>query len=264
MGIIVNFISFPLPCFKNLVIAFFLMYNHNYKKSTAKGIIMAKKGFFKDITDLLLKRFIAGLLVLLPLALTYAIFKFLISRLDSIIGPFIARYLGIHIPGLGLVTLVILIWFTGLVTTNYVGKQFVHLYESVIQRIPILSTIFIGIKQISDAIFSSDKKAFSKVVVVDIPKTGIYMIGFLPSQEADIFSNRGKNTDVFHILIPASPNPTSGFLILAERKNVHPIDMSIEDGFKAVISLGVFHLRKYTVVEFAEKFPARFNKIGIK
>lgn len=221
---------------------------------------MAKKGFFDEFTDLLLKRFIAGLLVLLPLVLTYVIIKFLLTKLDSIIGPLLVRYLGINIPGLGLVTLIVFIWLTGLVTTNYIGKQFVLLYESLIRKIPILNTVFSGIKQISDAVFSSDNRAFSKVVVVDIPKTGIYMIGFLPSEETDIFSNKGRNTDVFHILIPASPNPASGFIILVERKNVHPIDMSIEDGFKAVISLGVFHLRKYTVTGFAKKFPLRYNK----
>jgi uncharacterized membrane protein len=225
---------------------------------------MAKIGFLKDASNQFLRRFIAGLIVLLPLVLTFVIIRFLLSKLDSIIGPLLVKFIGIHIPGLGLITLVLFIWFTGLVTTNYLGKEFVGLYESLIQRIPILNTLFTGIKQISDAIFSGDKKTFSKVVLVDIPKSGIYLIGFLPSVEIDVFSNKGKNTDMFHVLIPASPNPASGFIILAERKNVYPVDMSVEDGFKAVISLGVFHLRKYTAVSFAKSLPQRFRKTGKK
>jgi uncharacterized membrane protein len=225
---------------------------------------MAKKSFFQDVSDQFLRRFIAGLIVLLPLFLSFAIIKFLLSKLDSIIGPFIVKFAGINIPGLGLITLIVLIWLTGLVTTNYLGKEFVRLYESLIKKIPILNTIFTGIKQISDAIFSGDKKTFSKVVIVDIPKSGIYLIGFLPSVEIDVFSNKGKNTDMFHVLIPTAPNPASGFIILVERKNVYPVDMSVEDGFKAVISLGVFHLRKYTAVGFARNLPRRLEKTGKK
>ena len=193
------------------------------------------------------RHFIAGLMILLPLFLSFVILKFLLSQLDSILGPIFTKYIGFSIPGLGLVSLIIIIWFTGVITTNFLGKEFVKIYEAIISKVPILNTIFSGIKQISDSLFSTSKKSFSKVVLVEIPKTGIQLIGFLTSDQIVEFNNKGSKKGLYHVFVPTTPNPTSGFIILVEAKNVHPVDVSIEDGFKSVISLGVFHPEAYKV-----------------
>src|ERR1035437_437376 len=185
--------------------------------------------------------FIAGLLILLPLFLTFWILQFILSKLDSILGPFFTKYIGLSIPGLGLVSLIIIIWFTGVLTANFLGKKFVKIYESIISKVPILNTIFSGIKHISSSLFSSTKKSFSQVVIVDIPHTGMQLIGFLTSDQEVPVKNRFSSKTVYHVFVPPAPNPTTGFIILTEARYIHPVDVSIEDGFKSVISLGTFH-----------------------
>lgn len=199
------------------------------------------------------RHFIAGLMILLPLFLSFLILKFMLSQLDSILGPIFAKYIGFSIPGLGLVSLIIIIWFTGVLTTNFLGKGFVKIYESIIARVPILNTIFSGIKQISDSFFSTSKKSFSKVVIVDIPGSGMLLIGFLTSDQIVAFSNKNNKKGVYHVFVPTTPNPTTGFIILVEAKRVHPVDISIEDGFKSIISLGVFHPDSYKVTGLMKK-----------
>ncbi|MEI7542642.1 MAG: DUF502 domain-containing protein [bacterium] len=193
------------------------------------------------------RHFIAGLMILLPLVLSFWILRFLLSKLDSILGPLFTKYIGFSIPGLGLISLIVIIWFTGVLTTNFIGKEFVRLYESLISKVPILNTLFSGIKQISDSLFSTTKKSFSKVVLVDIPRSGILLIGFLTSDQVVALNNNKSKKEVYHVFIPTTPNPTSGFIILVEAKFIKPVDVSVEDGFKSVISLGVFHPSVYKV-----------------
>jgi uncharacterized membrane protein len=193
------------------------------------------------------RHFIAGLAVLLPLFLTFLILKFLLERLDSILGPIFTRYIGFSIPGLGLITLILLIWFAGVLTTNYLGKQFVKIYENIISKVPILNSVFSGIKQISDALFSSSKKTFSKTVVVEFPDSGIKVIGFLPSDDIVTYDKTGKKSDVYHVFIPNSPNPMSGFVILVDKKYVQILDTSVADGLKAIIAMGMYHPGSYLV-----------------
>lgn len=193
------------------------------------------------------RHFIAGLMILLPLFLSFLILKFLLGQLDSILGPIFTKYIGFSIPGLGLISLIIIIWFTGVLTTNFLGKEFVKIYETIISKVPILNTIFSGIKQISDSLFSTSKKSFSKVVLVEIPGAGIQLIGFLTSDQVVPYKDGNNKKGVYHVFVPTTPNPTSGFIILVEARYVHPVDVSIEDGFKSVISLGVYHPEFYKV-----------------
>lgn len=195
------------------------------------------------------RHFIAGLMILLPLFLSFLILKFMLSQLDSILGPIFTKYIGFSVPGLGLASLIMIIWLTGVLTTNFLGKEFVKIYESIISKVPILNTIFSGIKQISDSFFSTSKKSFSKVVIVDVPGSGMLLIGFLTSDQVVAFKNKNNKKGVYHVFVPTTPNPTTGFIILVEAKHVHPVDISIEDGFKSIISLGVFHPDSYKVTD---------------
>lgn len=191
--------------------------------------------------------FLTGLMVLLPLYGSFLVLNEVLKLLDSILGPVFTKYLGFSIPGLGLIALIIIIWITGILTANFVGKKIVNFYESAIARVPVLNTLFSAIKSISLSLFSSSKKTFTKVVLVDLPNTGIQLVGFLTSDQETAIKDKFSKKTIFHIFVPHAPNPTTGFLLLAEPKNIHPVDVSVEDGFKMVVSMGTFHPQSYTL-----------------
>lgn len=206
---------------------------------------MAKKAVNKVI-DSLRTYFLAGLLVVTPLALSVIIVIFLFNKLDGILAPLLTTYLGgSYVKGLGLFILLASIWLTGLFTKNLLGRQIVRIYESLITGIPILKDIFKAIKQISDTLFSGKTKSFSKAVIVDLKGIGVFALGFLTSEEeSKIISGLSSNT-ILHVFIPTTPNPTSGFIVLVPIKQVKVLNTPVEDCFKSVISLGMVHPNVY-------------------
>ncbi len=202
---------------------------------------MAKKAVTKVI-DSLRTHFLAGLLIITPLALSVIIVIFLFNKLDGILAPLLTKYLGGHyIKGLGLFILLASIWLTGLLTKNFLGRQIVRIYERLINTIPILKDIFMAIKQISDTLFSGKRKSFSKAVLVDLKGIGVKALGFLTSEEESRISSGVSSETVLHVFIPTTPNPTSGFIVLVPVKNVKILKTPVEDCFKSVISLGMVH-----------------------
>jgi uncharacterized membrane protein len=196
-----------------------------------------KNKFVKKIWS----QFVAGLLVILPVFLTFALIAFILRKLDSIIGPIFVQYLGVSVPGLGFISLILIIWLTGIITTNYIGRKFIQLYESVLGKIPLLNTIFNSIKQISDTIFSGKKKTFEKVVLVNSPFYGFQFLGFLCSTEPSRAIISGKTIEVMHVFIPSPPNPTMGYVIIVPKEHVLLLDITPEEAVKEIISLGVVH-----------------------
>ncbi|MCX8094320.1 MAG: DUF502 domain-containing protein [Candidatus Goldbacteria bacterium] len=209
--------------------------------------------FIQKITTKITSQFIAGLVVILPLVVSIVIIIFLLDKLDSILGPFVAGYLGIDVPGLGLISLLVAIWFIGLIATNYIGKKIISLYESILHKIPIVNTIFGGLKQISDTIFSHNNQSFKQVVAINFPFYGVYVIGFITSSK-ELKSNMKSKEKVIQIFVPTAPNPTSGFLMLVPVKNVIPLKISVEEALKIVISMGVVQPKEYI------KTKLRLNK----
>jgi uncharacterized membrane protein len=191
-------------------------------------------------------QFLTGLVVILPLTLTLIIILFLFNKLDSILGNLLHKYMAQHyIRGLGLIILLVSIWLVGLFATNFLGRQFVNFYESIIGRIPFLNSLFKGLKDLSHNLFSEGSTSFKSVVLTYNPVYGYYIMGFLTAAEPVKMRYKGRKEDVLHVLIPVPPNPASGFIVLVPKKNVIILDMSIEDGLKAVVSLGVIHPSEY-------------------
>ncbi len=147
--------------------------------------------------------------------------------------------MNITIPGLGLITLLVLITLTGMVARHYLGKKLIAVGESILKRIPILSAIYGTTKQIADSFTNKDKSAFRKVVLVEYPRKGIYSPGFLTGEAfSEATLKLGK--DMVNVFIPTVPNPTTGFfLILVPKEEVTILEMSVEDGFKLLLSEGV-------------------------
>jgi uncharacterized membrane protein len=179
------------------------------------------------------------LFIILPLLISLELLWWAFFMVDSILGNFIKNYFPIvAIPGLGLITLLLIISLTGLVAQNYFGKKLIRLGEKIVTRIPILKGIYSTTKQFTEGITQSDRSAFRQMVLVEYPRPGIYSPGFLTGESpAEASQKTGDN--LLSVFIPMVPNPTTGFLILAPEEQVKILEMNLEDGLKLIISAGV-------------------------
>ncbi len=191
-----------------------------------------------------MKRYlIAGLLVWVPLGVTFMVIKLLVGMMDRTLVLLPEQYrpdnlLGVHIPGLGVVLITIIVLVTGMVVANLFGRKLVSLWESLLAQIPLVRSIYTGVKQILETVFSSNDQSFRKVLLVEYPRPGLWTLAFQSSTtvgEAQAKTGR----DVVNVFIPTTPNPTSGFFIMVPRDDVVELDMSVDDGLKMIISAGV-------------------------
>ena len=186
---------------------------------------------------------IAGLLVWLPLAATVVIIKLVINLLDKIILILPLQYqpeslFGFYIPGFGLLLALGVLVLTGMLAANLLGRELVAVWESILSRIPVVRSIYNAVKQIVDTVLTSKGKSFRKVVMAEYPRKGIWSIGFL-TNETVAMECSGLDKEMLAVFLPTTPNPTSGFIILFPRDEIIELDMSVEDGFKFIISIGV-------------------------
>jgi len=189
------------------------------------------------------KYIIAGLLVWLPLAATVVIVKLVVDLLDNIILLLPPEYqpatvLGFSVPGFGIVLAISILLVTGMLAANLFGRRLVEFWEAILNRIPLVRSIYNSVKQISTTILDSNGKSFRKVVMLQYPRKGIWSIGFLTNEDVST-DIEGLNEDLVAVFVPTTPNPTSGFIIMAPRDDITELDMSVEEGFKFIISMGV-------------------------
>lgn len=185
---------------------------------------------------------VAGLLIWVPLGVTLLIVTFLVDLMDQTllllpgaIQPEVL--LGFRIPGLGLVLTAIIVLTTGMVVTNLFGRELINLGERIVRRIPLVRSIYAAVKQVTESMFSSDK-SFRKVVLVEYPRTGSWSLAFQTGNGAEeVCRKTGK--DLTNVFIPTTPNPTSGFFLMVPREEVIELDMSVDDGLKMLLSVGV-------------------------
>lgn len=194
---------------------------------------------FKKLRNL----FFTGLLVLLPVVISLKVVVWGFEKADQILGNLIQQLLEKYfnysepIYGLGLGVLVILIILTGVFAKNYLGKKLIAIGERILDKIPILNTIYNVIKQVIES-FSKDKNAFQKVVLIEYPRAGIYSPGFLTGDApTETMDKTGKQ--MVNVFVPTSPNPTTGYLVFVPMDDVIVLDTSVEDGFKLLLSAGV-------------------------
>ena len=200
--------------------------------------------------------FITGLLITLPIALTYFILQFLFKNLDAL-SPVFTKVLidlgapipeGYRIPALGLVITLLIVLAVGWFTTNFFGKRLIQLGENIVGKIPFVRRIYKGSKQVVQSIAHADTRAFRKVVLIEFPRRGMLAIGFVTGEARGEVQ---KNTcdDVLNVFVPTMPNPTSGFLVFAPPEELTEIDMSIEDGVKYVVSGGIVTTERLKITE---------------
>lgn len=190
--------------------------------------------------------FFTGLIVLVPIILTIIIIRELFLSIDGILRGAVVAVLRTQfgmdlsesqIPGVGFVTLLLLIFLTGVVSRQYFGKKLISLGEKVLSRIPLIKGVYGAMRQISEAFFAENRKVFNRVVLIRFPHKDSYSIGFTVQEESELVRDVLPG-DLITVFRPGTPNPTSGFLLFVPREEVINLDISVEDALKMVISGG--------------------------
>jgi uncharacterized membrane protein len=189
------------------------------------------------------KYFITGLLIWIPLIITIWVLKVIFDALDQslLLLPLEARtesWLGIHIPGLGTLLTLLIIFVTGVFATNFFGAQLVELWHEILHRIPVVNSIYSSVKQISDTLFSSSGQAFRKALLVQWPTPGMWTIAFQTGTPGGGVAEH-LPPDCLAVYVPTTPNPTGGYFVIVARKDAIELDMSVDQALKYIISMGV-------------------------
>jgi uncharacterized membrane protein len=206
------------------------------------------------------KYLIAGLLVWIPLAATVFIVKLVIDLMDMTIlllpeNLHPQNLWGFDIPGIGLVLALAVLVLTGALAANLIGRSMVDIWENILGRIPLVRNIYNAFKQIATTVLASGNKSFRKVVLVEFPKNGVWSVGFLTNDEIHIEST-SINNDMVSVFISTTPNPTSGFLILISKDKIIELNISAEEAFKLIMSIGVV-IPDHTIKELQDKNVAQ-------
>jgi len=187
--------------------------------------------------------FVAGLLVWIPLGITIWVLKLLVDLMDQslLLLPYSYRsegLFGFHVPGLGIFLTLAIVLGTGALAANFFGRKVLELGHRTLSRIPIVRSIYGGVKQISDTLFSPEGKAFRRAVLVRYPHAGAWTVALVtgtPEHElAELIGN-----DQVSVFVPTTPNITAGFFLVVPRSETIPLDMSVDDALKYIISMGV-------------------------
>jgi uncharacterized membrane protein len=189
------------------------------------------------------KYFITGLLILVPLAITVWVLNTIIGTMDQSLLLLPVQWrpeavFGFHIPGLGTILTLLIIFVTGLLTQNFIGNRLVKIWEALLVRIPVVNTIYSSVKQVSDTLFSSSGNAFRKAVLVRYPHAESWTIAFLTGVPGGDVKNH-LTGDYVSVYVPTTPNPTSGFFLMMKRENVIELDMDVDQALKYIVSMGV-------------------------
>jgi uncharacterized membrane protein len=194
-----------------------------------------------------MKRFrtyiIAGLLVWAPLGITFFLVKFMVGFVDKtllLLPPDMrpAALLGFNIPGLGILLTLVVLVVTGMLAANLFGRKLVSIWESVLDRIPLVRSVYSAAKTFAEVVLLDNTQSFKEVLLIEYPRKGLYSLCFQTSTKlGEVQSRTGE--EVICVFVPTTPNPTSGVMIMVPKKDVVVLDMQIEEAVKMVVSLGV-------------------------
>ena len=187
----------------------------------------------KTVPRALITRFLTGLKIIIPLGIILFVLIWFLGKVDNILQPLLIQFLGRKIPGLGLISGIIVIIIIGFAVSTLLGRKMVKLTERIVLRVPIVRSIYLGIQQIIDSFSSKEQGKFLRVVLIEFPKDGMRTIGFVTNE----FTGE-SGEPLLNVFIPTAPNPTSGFLQIVKKQDVIPTNMSIDDAFKMVMSAG--------------------------
>mgnify|MGYP002478557174 CR=1 FL=1 len=187
-----------------------------------------------------LKRyFIAGLLFWMPIGITVWVISTVFKTLDSVLPEGLSprALFGLDIPGFGVLAVVLLVFLTGLLAANLLGRNLVRAWEGILTRIPLVRSIYSSVKQVSDTILAPNGQAFRQAVLVQYPRQGSYTIAFVTgSPSAEVASLLSEES--VSLYVPTTPNPTSGFFLIVPKTDVIPLSIGVDAALKYVVSMG--------------------------
>ncbi|WP_324754837.1 DUF502 domain-containing protein [Roseovarius sp. Pro17] len=205
-------------------------------------------------------RFLTGLVVIAPVALTIWLIWTLIGWVDALVLPLIpydltpARYIGYNLRGAGLIVFLVFTILVGSVARGLIGRTLIRLGESLVNRMPVVRSIYSGVKQIAETIFAQSERSFETACLIQYPRKGIWAIGFISTTAKGEIANRAETGgELMSVFLPTTPNPTSGFLLFLPKEDVIELDMSVEDAAKLVISAGLVYPNQIKPEELPRK-----------
>lgn len=182
-------------------------------------------------------KLLTGLVIILPTTITaWVIYKIFIS-FDNILKPLLEKYPFLDLPGLGFISVILMILLIGILASNLIGRTIIGWIENLVTSIPLVSRIYTAIKQISEVFLRQRRTAFTRAVLIEYPRRGIYSIGFVTSA-ITIKDPEGNPRRFINLFLPTTPNPTSGYYLMIPQEDVININCSVEEALKLVISGG--------------------------
>ena len=200
--------------------------------------------------------FLTGLVVIAPVALTIWLIWSVIGWIDGFVLPFIPNLyhpdnilntffgqdVAINISGLGVVVFLLFTTFVGWIAKGFLGRSLIRIGENLVRRMPVVRSIYSGVKQIAETVFAQSDRSFEKACLIEYPRKGIWAVGFVSTEAKGEVKYKAKsNSDLLSVFVPTTPNPTSGFMLFFPRNDVIELEMSIEDAAKLVISAGLVY-----------------------
>jgi len=185
----------------------------------------------------------AGLLVLVPIMITVAVINWVVSTLDETLRILPAQWqpellIGFYIPGLGVVFALVILLLIGAATSNFIGKKLVNWWDGLLNRIPVVRSVYAAVKQVSDTLFSDKGNAFRKALLIQWPREGLWTVAFLSGKPGHSVGQQ-LGDGYISVYVPTTPNPTSGYMMLVREADCRPLDMSVDEALTYVISMGV-------------------------
>jgi len=189
--------------------------------------------------------FLTGLIVGGPLAITLYITWWFIKLVDAWVKPFVPRaylpesYLPFTIPGFGLIVALTALTLLGFLTANLVGRSFINLGETALDRMPVIRGIYRGVKQIFETVFKQDGNSFRQVGLIEWPGEGLWSLCFITEPAQGALAAALPGEEYLCVFVPCTPNPTTGYLVIMERSRVKEVDLTTDEAFKLLMSMGI-------------------------
>jgi len=198
-----------------------------------------------NIRQYFVQNLIFGVIILTPFIATFYVTVALLNFSDTFLFSLLPiRYrpdqvLGFHIPGMGILLTVLIIFAVGAFTKNYFGKKMVTLFEQFIDRIPVLRSVYNALRQFLESVLVNRSSAFKKAVAIEYPRKGLYTLAFVTSETANFLRGHIKDEKIFTVFVPTTPNPTSGFFLAVPESEIIEIPIKVDEAFRLVVSGGV-------------------------
>lgn len=211
----------------------------------AKTVETNRKTSREGLGRKLKRQFVAGILIVIPLAASVLVLIWVFNSIDNILQPVIRAVLGRTIPGVGFGITILLIYFVGVMGSNFIGKRLIRYGESLLARVPVFRQLYTGTKQILESFSAPRKTGFMQVVLVEFPRKGLRAIGFITNE----FSTKSEEK-MYNVFIPTAPNPTSGFLEIVREEDMVRTKIPVDEALKMVVSAG-----RISIKEVGDKLP---------